>query len=289
MVTKTWLDIFIWLSLIFLLISIKQLGYLQIPTIYSYRDLSLSLFLLLLGCSLQVTAWHKVLKLNGCNVSISHSISSIGLTVFGKYIPGKLWVVMGRAAYLSNVYPYGLKRLSAISLMSQMLAIYSGIVLGTFGLLFVNYDYYVSIILIIILLILLPLITPIVHGIVIRIPLFRSFIGDSLVSVKQIFTVLPWFMAFWLVWGVGFFYLSLSTTTEPVPPSTIMGFAVAGSAGILAFFVPGGLGVREGVLALYLMETGLSLTTATTISITSRLWFLVGELYIFSLGHIARK
>ena len=48
----------------------------------------------------------------------------------------------------------------------------------------------------------------------------------------------------------------------------------------------GGIGVREGLIASCLVMTGLSVTEAATISVASRLWFLIGEIFIFISGWI---
>jgi uncharacterized membrane protein YbhN (UPF0104 family) len=52
--------------------------------------------------------------------------------------------------------------------------------------------------------------------------------------------------------------------------------------GVLALFTPGGLGVREGLITLGLVSTGLPLELAAAASIAARLWFTTGELFIFT-------
>jgi uncharacterized membrane protein YbhN (UPF0104 family) len=54
-------------------------------------------------------------------------------------------------------------------------------------------------------------------------------------------------------------------------------FAAAYIVGLLALFVPGGLGVREGILALFLAGL-VGSGVAVAISFGQRLWFTIIEL-----------
>ena len=62
-----------------------------------------------------------------------------------------------------------------------------------------------------------------------------------------------------------------------------MGFPFAASIGIIAFIFPGGLGIREGFLVLYLVSSGMLTGDATLVSIAARIWFILGEVFMFVL------
>jgi uncharacterized membrane protein YbhN (UPF0104 family) len=67
-------------------------------------------------------------------------------------------------------------------------------------------------------------------------------------------------------------------------------FPLAATLGILAIIAPGGIGVREGVLFLFLNSSGaLTVEEATTISVFSRVWFLVGESFLFLIALLMSK
>ena len=68
-----------------------------------------------------------------------------------------------------------------------------------------------------------------------------------------------------------------------------MGFPLAATIGVLAIIAPGGIGAREGILTGYFVLTGIPLETAVTISIASRLWFLIGESLFFIVGLMASR
>jgi uncharacterized membrane protein YbhN (UPF0104 family) len=52
---------------------------------------------------------------------------------------------------------------------------------------------------------------------------------------------------------------------------------------------PGGIGVREGALALLLTSGGVTASKAATIALLSRLWFLVSEIFIFIWGLVIKR
>jgi len=67
------------------------------------------------------------------------------------------------------------------------------------------------------------------------------------------------------------------------------GFPLAITLGVLAVFAPGGIGIREGVLTVWLHAAGFDLPTATSMAITVRLYTLVGETGMFAMGMIMKK
>ena len=83
--------------------------------------------------------------------------------------------------------------------------------------------------------------------------------------------------------------LAASLTETDIAWSVGLGFPLAATLGIMAVIAPGGLGAREGVLVGYLMLAGVPLAEATTISLASRLWFLVGEAFIFIVGWVSDR
>ncbi|HWC05813.1 MAG TPA: lysylphosphatidylglycerol synthase domain-containing protein [Gemmatimonadota bacterium] len=89
------------------------------------------------------------------------------------------------------------------------------------------------------------------------------------------------YLAAWIVFGLGF-ALFARAVADPAPGSTttLMGICTAGYlAGWAAVFVPGGLGVREGVYALLLAEV-LPGPVAAAVAILSRLWLTAIELLV---------
>jgi uncharacterized membrane protein YbhN (UPF0104 family) len=104
------------------------------------------------------------------------------------------------------------------------------------------------------------------------------------IPVRTRLALLLGYLAAWVVFGLGF-ALFVGAMADPAPGSipTLMGICTAGYlAGWAAVFVPGGLGVREGVYALLLAEV-LPGPVAAAIAILSRLWLTAVELLIAAL------
>ncbi|MGH7571132.1 MAG: lysylphosphatidylglycerol synthase domain-containing protein [Gemmatimonadota bacterium] len=93
--------------------------------------------------------------------------------------------------------------------------------------------------------------------------------------------LLAGYLATWVVFGLGF-ALFVQAVGDPAPGSlpTLIGICAAGYlAGWAAVFVPGGLGVREGVYALLLAEV-LPGPLAAAVAILSRVWLTAVEVLV---------
>ncbi len=102
-------------------------------------------------------------------------------------------------------------------------------------------------------------------------------------------SLLPWFFLVWITWTLAFYYLVASFPGVASSLSVGLGFPLASTLGIMAFFAPAGLGAREGFLAGYLVLGGVPFAQATTIAIAARLFSLVGELFVFLVGLAADR
>ena len=87
----------------------------------------------------------------------------------------------------------------------------------------------------------------------------------------------------WLLMGLAF-AVFLQALGVDVFWYAIMFQSLAINLGVAAVIVPGGLGVREGVMAAYLNLAGLELAYALTLAVAARLWFFAGEVFIFLIG-----
>jgi hypothetical protein len=87
------------------------------------------------------------------------------------------------------------------------------------------------------------------------------------------------YLCAWLVYGLAFFLFTRSITF--IDPSYIFSFfgifAGAYIIGLIAVFVPGGLGVREGILA-GLLSAFFPFPVAVAIAFGSRIWITAAEL-----------
>ena len=138
MIQKTkreWYKYLIYASLIFLAYSLYKAEYLKVPTVFSTLPFLMSFILMFAGFIFGAFAQQKLLSISGLHISGCHALAMVGLNIFGKYIPGKIWIATGKAAYISQHYNYPISALSLIFIQAQMITLWCGLALGIIGLL----------------------------------------------------------------------------------------------------------------------------------------------------------
>ena len=101
---KYWFKYLVYLSLIFLLIALIKSDYLRIPKFFNYYHLLISFALLFLGFILLCVRWFMINNISKSNIKFYNAISSVGLSIFAKYIPGKFLVVVGKIGYINRLF-----------------------------------------------------------------------------------------------------------------------------------------------------------------------------------------
>jgi uncharacterized membrane protein YbhN (UPF0104 family) len=286
-------NIIVFLSFGFLAYSLWKADYLKIPEIYSYKKITASIILLFAGTIAHSAQWFVILNSFNYKIKWNDSLISYGLSIFGKYIPGKVWSHMGRSAYVANKYNYPIKKITALSFLTQLISIGSGSLIGFIGFLFVS-DYA--------LLSILFLIFSILIGVFIVYPniinKIFAFLNKTLpfkdiqinnLNKLQIYKTIPFFLVTIILYALGFYFLSASIMKNNIDYLTLFAFPIGMVMGIITVIFPGGLGVREGSIGSYLVIIGYSKPDAATIALFSRLWFLLGEIFIFLIAVIIKK
>jgi hypothetical protein len=290
--TRAWYKYLIYTSLGFLAIALAKADYLKIPDIHSIFDLSVSFIFLFFGFLANAVAQQRLMTLSGYLISIPLSISAVGLNMFGKYIPGKMWLVLGKAAYIAAKSSYKVVDLSILFVRAQFIAIWCGLLLGIVGLMLNNAmdslswaGLFAAVGLTLI------LFSQSVNSATEKIlnKFSKSHIELFTLSLPNTLKVLPWYFSNWAFWGVGFYLMTRGITNIEVPVSAAFGFPLAGTLGILFLLAPGGIGVREGILVGYLALLDFTLAESITVAAASRLWFLSGEFLIFTVGLICDR
>ena len=289
---KSWYKYLVYISLVFLAVALYNANFLKAPQIFSASVLIASFIFLFAGFITNAISWKQVLKESNYYINLKTCIAGVGLSIFGKYIPGKIWMVMGRAAYITERNHHSIGTLSAISLNAQFIALWIGLIFGMAGLFLLGGLHLWG-----------WLILSLWVGLTVVIfcrqahakaecairMLLRKDITLPRLTVKSTVLVMPWFVAYWALWSIGFYLLNTSLIITDVPWGVGLGFPLAGTLGIMTFISPGGLGTREAVMVGYLTLAGIPVVEATTVAVASRLWFLGGEVFIFILGWITHK
>ncbi len=106
-------------SFIFLIIFLVKQEYI-IPRIEHPWYMVISFLLLFAGFYVSTNSWKTALASHGIKCSGQEALISHGQSVFAKYIPGKIWVILGRAGYISNDRKE-LKERAFVSLKEQLI------------------------------------------------------------------------------------------------------------------------------------------------------------------------
>ncbi|MDH4223885.1 MAG: flippase-like domain-containing protein, partial [candidate division Zixibacteria bacterium] len=234
-----------------------------------------------------IRIWLLLLNKLGSNLSFWKMFKIWFLSNLGKYLPGKVWAVVG-TIYLLEKEGVPKRKGLTTAIIGQALSVLSALFLSFILLGYSLYEEIFSK-------------NPIIFGVVIffsiAVFVFITYpkllemvinLGLSLVKkerislelkTREILSFLIYYILSWLLFGLAFLFFVKSIT--PVSWDLYLNltgsFAFSLTIGFLAIFVPGGLGVREGILVI-LLSLYFPLPVATLLAIFSRLWISVVEI-----------
>jgi hypothetical protein len=246
---------------------------------FKYGLLAISFGVVFLNFLFFIQIWRNLLNKFSSGLSFKKAFKIWFYSNLGKYVPGKIWSVMGMV-YMCEKEGIPKAATFTSAILNQLLNIIGGLILvlilsgtkllsGIPRLLF------------------LPLTLVFVLSLSPRV--MEKILNWGLKKLKKepvkvnlsfkenlFFTLL--FMLAWGVYGVAFniFILSLTDYSFNLWPFLTSIFVFSYILGFLSIFVPGGLGVREGILVFYL-SSYFPLPVATLIALLSRLWMSVVE------------
>lgn len=239
----------------------------------------------------QALAWWLLLRAFEERVSVSWAAASWGQSILARYIPGNVFMYLGRTL-TSQRHGLALRRVSAAMVYEQALGFCAALV--TLGLLFPFWEYHRG--LAAISLAGIPLLLVLLHPRVF-VPLadrLLAFAGRAPLEVElgmgKVLALLCYFVASWFVAGLASWLLLRASTDAGVGllPAVVAAFAFAYVTGMVAFVFPGGLGVREAVLAGALAGS-LGAGVALAWAVLLRLWQIAVELAFVGLATLARR
>ncbi len=266
---------------------------------FAFDPLLLLLSTLVFGFSyfIQIWAWYRITSKLLISIPPLQTLESWFYSQFGKYLPGKVWLLLGRF-YFYESKGKSRKAISLALYFETVTAVYAGGMVFLIGLLFLkgelfpsapSFKWFVLASMFPLLLSLHPrLLQKMLNSIFLR--LGKEPITLS-ISYRDVLWILLIYTGSWWIGGAGFHLFVCSI--HPIDPGHLMFLsgALAGSStlGLVALFAPAGLGVREGAL-VYLLSFLMPGPIAVVISILSRIWMtlieigLAGMIYIFSLS-----
>ena len=275
-------------SFLFLFIFLLKQEFI-VPEISSVPALILSVILLMAGFFAQTYSWKVALNIHKHPATLNEAVVSQGLSVFAKYIPGKIWVIIGRAGYLSSGKE-DLKTKSLISLKEQLVYLWAGFLISSIPTLIYYGMQWISILVLLLVAgLTLFLFFPGIHKWAVGLlkKVLKSELDIPSIDFRKSMPLILAVSLIWIFWTCGFYCFMQAFSTD-LRPIMMFAFPLSVCIGLIAIFLPGGLGLREGVIIAYLSLVGMEIETATTISFISRFWFVGGEVFIFLLAMAIR-
>ena len=252
---------------------------------------SLSLFFGWLAFLAIVELWRQTLMICGLNFSYRKAWNIWYMTLLAKYVPGKVWVTLTLIYSTARTGSSLAKSTAAAALFICMsfvgLAEAFLITLPWWGIL--PSDYFI-VFAILVLVIAGLLIHPKIFRVLFRFILER--IDRSVVDIEmrhsQLFKLALMSAFVCLIQGVSFavFARTLASFGWNTLPLLIGAFNISILFGIVSFFAPAGLGVREGVL-LAILSGAFAPGAAFMVSIGARLWFTIAEMTFAGFSWLA--
>ncbi len=263
--------------------------------------LAASLILLAGTLFYMIVLWRWLLARLGSRIPLKSAFRIFSLSSLGRYLPGKVWQVVGMV-YLGK--REGVRPEAGVwaALLAQILAVLSGILIVVFSFLIEQER----------------LLTPLLEriGVLQRVSLWWLILPLAAILILLHPRILAWatnlllkilkrapirfelsywgllgffllYIISWLLYGTAFYLFLTSVNPLPITDWILVtgGFAGAYIVGLLAIFVPGGLGVREGLLAVFLAGL-VGSGVAVALSFGQRLWFTAVELTFVAISLI---
>ncbi len=287
-----WLDALTYFSVVAVVVALVKNDLLSVPPIADSGALMAASALLLAGFAATAGAWRAALAAAGLAASYRDALASSGLSVFGKYLPGKVWVIAGMAGHIARDHDIAFQDASAAATRLQLVSIWVGLLAGAPALIALDVDRRA---------VLVGIAVLAAASALLALPAARTRIEAWLPAARRVYAYLwpknsplptslvLWLALAWIAWGAGFAMLVQSLTGMPAGGLLFLVFPFAAVIGLLVLIAPGGIGAREGVLALALSSFALDLEQVATVAVFSRAWFLFGEAAFFVSGWLAAR
>jgi len=247
--------------------------------------LALSGAVFLIYYAAQAAFWWLLLRGCGAPSPFWPAASVWGKSILARYVPGNVFMFVGRA-WMSHSRGLSVERVSAAMVYEQALGV--GGALLAVAVLFPFWEYRPGVTALS--LVAIPVLVALMHprvfgplaGWALRL-LHRPPLEVTL-GFRAVLGMLCLFTLDWLVAGAGAWLLARAVTGLGVGslPLVIVAYALAYVAGMVAFIIPSGIGVREAVLTASLSKElpgGVALTWALLL----RLWVTAVELVFVGL------
>ena len=235
--------------------------------------------------TLSPIVWKFLMLGSGANVSYRMCFAIWWTTNIAKYVPGKVSLIAGRV-YVARRYGKGVVLESFV--WELIISISSAVLAGLFLLDLEGISTTTKMALLSIAIAsLFPIISPKATQKIVRKPfalLGRGEWDEETTMTRGIYSItLVLMMISWLLWGLAHKFILLGLGIDASLLHLIGAFSIAWLIGFSAFFLPAGLGAREGVFTVNL-TLFISGGVAGILVILSRLINIIAEVVAFGMG-----
>lgn len=259
----------------------------------NYLQIGISVIFLVIHYNFNSIIWFFITKKTKCEVKLSQTMILWNYSNIAKYIPGRVFSYAARFNYYVKKGA-SKKNLSLAFYIEFIAGILNSVIFAFFYLIFTKnsfpgeYKPILSILLVSLIIFLHPKIMQFALNIFLKVIKKEPVI--IMIKFFDILQIVVLTAANWMVFG--FAFMLMLNGFMPISYQYFFlfagAFSVSSIAGMLAFFTPAGLGVREGVLVALLVKE-LPKSIATVTSIFSRIWLMFGESVFFILAFSADK
>ena len=247
--------------------------------------LALSALAFLAFYAAQAVAWWLLLRGFRLSSSLLLASATWAKSILGRYLPGTVFMFVGRA-WMCHNQGLSVARVSAAMVYEQALGVCSAIVALVLVSPFWMYSIRTTLLSLCALPLLLALLHPRVFGPVsswLLARLRRPPLG-AVLPFRAVVGLLAFYTCAWTFSGVGAWALARAVAGVDVDTVALVtaAYALAYVAGMIAFLIPSGIGVREAVLTVALtasLGSGVALAWALML----RLWVTLVELAFVGL------
>jgi len=250
--------------------------------------------------------WRGILARMGSHLDIISSERIYLTAEFVRYIPGNVWHVIARVILAEQrgvPKPIGLAsmvielatKIASAALVFALTLLFWPNVTGLTA--HLSRDAVVTVGVVAIPLLLLGLYPPLLEWMLNQgLRLLKRPPVRLTLHYGDLLLITGYWAASWLVAGAGFYLLTLSLVTSPLPAAALIicigVYAIGWDIGFLSFVTPSGLGFREAAIAFLLVGAGITagpagLAIATVIALIARLLSTGSELVCIAGAYLA--
>jgi len=263
------------------------------PFTFCPFPLILSTLLFAFSYFIQIWAWYLITLRLEIALSSSDTLKSWFYSQLGKYLPGKVWVLLGRFYFYESKGKS--KEAVSVALYLEMatMTMAAGLVflaaLICYRELWPSYPWKQSGWLVFLFFLGLGSVHPRVLEKILN--WFLARLNRERVSLSMSYGNILWILSVcivcWIVGGIGFCFF-----VDSVYPASLRyilfltgALAISNILGLLAIFAPIGLGVREGAL-VYFLSFMMPTPVAVIISILTRIWMTLIEIGLIGVVYL---